>query len=240
MRTLKQVATNMADAFTRFGLWKGGGSGGNGQVTYGGIDTSNVIYELTSSVEGTEWVATEDCYFIGTLVGGNNKASTFYIDDVVVGSQYSSSTIITANFPILLLKGQKVKCKAMDSNYIRTVKFYGVKKSENILDEYSTEEKVVGKWIDGKPIYEKVINGTMIGSPANWADFYDCANLNIDNMICIKGFFNYDNERNIYIDSRYSSFSYVYNTKFIQYYNTELTQHNFETTLIIQYTKTTD
>ena len=26
MRTLKQVATNMAEAFTRFGLWKGGGS----------------------------------------------------------------------------------------------------------------------------------------------------------------------------------------------------------------------
>ena len=29
MRTLKQVAINMADAFTRFGLWKGGGSGGS-------------------------------------------------------------------------------------------------------------------------------------------------------------------------------------------------------------------
>ena len=24
--------------------------------------------------------------------------------------------------------------------------------------EYSTDEKIVGKWIDGKPIYEKVIN----------------------------------------------------------------------------------
>ena len=36
MRTLKQVATNMADAFTRFGLWKGGGSGGsflNAEIT---------------------------------------------------------------------------------------------------------------------------------------------------------------------------------------------------------------
>lgn len=26
--------------------------------------------------------------------------------------------------------------------------------------EYSTEEKVVGKWIDGKPLYEKTINYT--------------------------------------------------------------------------------
>ncbi len=80
----------------------------------------------------------------------------------------------------------------------------------------------------------------MTGSPSDWTNFYDCSNLNIDNMISIKGFFNYNNERNIYIDSRYTSFSYVYNTKFIQYYNTGLGQYNFETTLIIQYTKTTD
>ena len=106
--------------------------------------------------------------------------------------------------------------------------------------EYSEEEKVIGKWIDGKPIYEKVISGTMIGSPADWTNFYDCSSLNIDNMISIKGFFNYNNERNIYIDSRYSAFSYAYNTKFIQYYNTEFPSRNYDTTLIIQYTKTTD
>ena len=105
---------------------------------------------------------------------------------------------------------------------------------------YSTEEQIIGTWINGKPLYEKVINGTMTGSPSDWTNFYDCSNLNIDNMISIKGFFNYNNERNIYIDSRYTSFSYVYNTKFIQYYNTGLGQYNFETTLIIQYTKTTD
>lgn len=29
--------------------------------------------------------------------------------------------------------------------------------------EYSTEEKVVGKWIDGKPIYERVITKTASG-----------------------------------------------------------------------------
>lgn len=30
--------------------------------------------------------------------------------------------------------------------------------NENMLNEYSLEEKVVGKWIDGKPLYRKVIN----------------------------------------------------------------------------------
>ena len=31
-------------------------------------------------------------------------------------------------------------------------------------DNYSTEEKVVGTWIDGKPLYQKVVSGTMISS----------------------------------------------------------------------------
>lgn len=30
----------------------------------------------------------------------------------------------------------------------------------NNLNEYSTDEQVIGKWIDGKPIYRKVINTT--------------------------------------------------------------------------------
>ena len=119
MRTLKQVATNMADAFTRFGLWKGGGSGG-----------SSALSEMT------------DVTF-----------TNLQANDVL---KYNGSVWVN------------------DDN----------------LHEYSTEEKVVGKWIDGKPIYEKVINGTIIGSPADWTNFYDCTNLNIDNMINIKGFFN--------------------------------------------------
>ena len=35
------------------------------------------------------------------------------------------------------------------------------------LDNYSTTEKVVGTWIDGKPLYEKVISATM---PATSSD----------------------------------------------------------------------
>lgn len=31
-------------------------------------------------------------------------------------------------------------------------------------DVYSTEEKVVGEWIDGKPIYRKVVKGTLVSN----------------------------------------------------------------------------
>lgn len=86
MRTLKQVAINMADAFTRFGLWKGGGSGGSSaladmtDVTFSNLQANDIL-----KYNGNVWVNVDD------------------------------------------------------------------------LHEYSTEEKIVGKWIDGKYIYEKVI-----------------------------------------------------------------------------------
>ena len=129
-------------------------SGGSSQIVYGGIDTSNVIYELTSSVEGTEWVATEDCYFIGEFVS-TGGAAYLLIDGVQVSYNYVTTTSSVC-FPIFILKGQTIKYFGNDV-HVRTAKIYGVKKSENILHEYSTEEKVVGTWIDGKPIYEKTI-----------------------------------------------------------------------------------
>ena len=57
MRTLKQVATNMADAFTRFGLWKGGGSGGSSalsemtDVTFTNLQPNDVL-----TYNGSKWV----------------------------------------------------------------------------------------------------------------------------------------------------------------------------------------
>lgn len=45
------------------------------------------------------------------------------------------------------------------------------------MQEYSTEEKVVGKWIDNKPVYERVISKALNGSanldiPTGNVDFY--------------------------------------------------------------------
>lgn len=216
--------------------------GGSSQIAYGGIDTSNVIYELTSSVEGTEWVATEDCYFIGSLVGGDNSASTYYIDGVVVGSQYSSSTIISCYFPILLLKGQTVKCKAMNSNYIRTVKFYGVKKSENILHEYSTEEKVVGKWVDGKPLYEKTVyfgSGTLSNKAS-----VSFENMNIDKIMVISGTFEDTIEGQLSIpvslDGTFYVGFYCNRRAILLTFNGAFNGRISNAYAIIQYTKTTD
>ena len=68
-------------------------------------------------------MATEDCYFIGEFIGGNNNSSNFFIDGISIITNYSNSVIISNYFPILVLQGQTVKYKAMSSDFIRTGKF---------------------------------------------------------------------------------------------------------------------
>lgn len=51
---------------------------------------------------------------------------------------------------------------------------------------YSTTEQVVGTWIDGKPIYRKVINKTTAISANNWTPFYYSTDLGISNIDFIR------------------------------------------------------
>lgn len=37
-------------------------------------------------------------------------------------------------------------------------------------NDYSTEEQVIGKWIDGKPLYRKTITGTTPATAETWGD----------------------------------------------------------------------
>ena len=64
--------------------------------------------------------------------------------------------------------------------------YYMVRQNTNYLQPsiYSDEEKIIGCWIDGKPIYEKVITVTSsfsVGS--SWTKFYNVSSLNIENVI---------------------------------------------------------
>ncbi len=56
--------------------------------------------------------------------------------------------------------------------------------SENV---YSTEETVCGTWIDGKPIYRKVITGKLANDSGNSIVFASVPELRIDQLINLHG-----------------------------------------------------
>lgn len=110
-------------------------------------------------------------------------------------------------------------------------------------NDYSTDEQVVGTWIDGKPLYQKTISGTLL-SETN----IDLTSLNIDYIQIVSG----DLERNagsagiIHYPISAMDGSVAFVTKY--YENTKILRITYNLpgesggnyNLTIQYTKTTD
>lgn len=196
MRTLKQVATNMADAFTRFGLWKGGGSGGSGGCN-SMVDFDNVITTI-SGAKRIEYTAQENCYlYKQTVSTGSNGNEKITINGNTIGWTIYTDGYTIGGYALIPLKKDDTIIIENSSNLSwvwQPVTIYGVVK-ENYLHEYSTEEKVVGKWIDGKDIYEKVIETGYL--PNNSSINISVENLNIDNVIELRGMCYTDDKKNI-------------------------------------------
>lgn len=173
MRILKQMAIDMANAFTRFNLWKSSGGGSGGSTT---------LADLT---------------------------------DVALTQQ--------------LVKGDILEYDG--SKWVNGVAESGA------LHEYSTEEKVVGKWIDGKPIYEKVIEIGNVSANANPTIRIE----NLEYIISYRGFCNISNYDRYFpfYQYQYSNYCYINDYK---NGNISIINNNGMANLVIifQYTKTTD
>ena len=73
---------------------------------------------------------------------------------------------------------------------------YGINKLKSIVGEYmefSYDEKVVGKWVDEKTVYQKVVEITGPSKTGNWEIVLNVSDLNIDTMIDIYGMTNVTN-----------------------------------------------
>ena len=156
---LKQKLIDIANGFTKYGLWKGGGSGGSSalsemtDVTFTNLQRNDVL-----KYNGIVWVNDDD------------------------------------------------------------------------LHEYSTEEKIVGKWIDGKPIYEKTFTGLSFSlNYVGWRPIINISNNN--NIICGFGLDNYN-------QLFYPTALGHVNEEVDWYQSNSL--GNIISTITVQYTKTTD
>lgn len=119
------------------------------------INTENVIVPVTRiSSSGLSYTATEDCLVYVYLWGGNN--TKIKINDVEVGANFSSDKDV---YLIPLKKGQTLTTTS--GNDYNTYTVYGIQtgtthsKFQPVI--YSEEEREIGVWTDGKPLYQKTV-----------------------------------------------------------------------------------
>lgn len=201
------------------------------------VDTSRIIYSHGDTTTPTSWVATEDGWMVIQLMSANKTGAQVSVNGGLVASNATDNWV---GFPILLNKGDVVTYRASDSARHYAVTVYGLKKTGITVqaeENYSTEEQVIGTWIDGKPLYRKVLNvGHNI--PIN----HSVAELNINKCIKCDGFSaNYGNLPNI---TQYTDYTttlvYSASSKTIQVRKGNYVTIDDDIFVIIEYTKTTD
>lgn len=101
------------------------------------------------------------------------------------------------------------------------------------VDKYSTNEIRVGTWIDGKPLYRRVVLGTLVDGDLA----VNLTSSNIYEVIKVDGFCGNQRPLNFYFSG------YSVSTRFSDGYmyifaSTPYANENFK--MIIEYTKTTD
>ena len=158
------------------------------------VDTDNVIQSATSIPNGTStYTATEDCIvayqLVATASGCNIQIDNCIIDGLLTGSNYN---VVSGN--AYLKKGQVIKFVQTSSD-AGTYTVYGIQtgtthsKFQPVI--YSTTEREIGVWTDGKPLYQKTYVKNNVGSNNEIVD----ANMTLSN-ISLVGFINNGIEMN--------------------------------------------
>ena len=112
-------------------------------------------------------------------------------------------------------------------------------------DKYSTEEIKIGTWIDGKPLYRKVVNFTipaLSSSSAYLTNIVDLSAYNIDELTRINSIATISGHKVPFshFDGANSGICYDTNTKNIKFCNLVPSWVGCQAFAIIEYTKTTD
>lgn len=136
------------------------GGGGDTVNVYGTfIDTNNIIQSSTAFQSTMSYTATEDCYITFYLVGNNNSSAQILIDNNWIASNYYDGTYGNG-IGFYLKNGQTISVSGTASNIDSAYMVYGIQQGSNVIglgDCYSTSEREVGCWTDGKPLYQKTL-----------------------------------------------------------------------------------
>ena len=104
-------------------------------------------------------------------------------------------------------------------------------------DLYSTDEKMIGRWIDGKPIYQKTVSGTngAVNTDANIADIAD-----VDTVVSLDGICTNYAGTGITMGIPSDTLFVKYQNGKVMTYTSNSSYANKPCIITIKYTKTTD
>ena len=249
--------------------------GGNGTTTFAVPDLRGEFLRGTGTATrntgsgantGIHQDGTEIPYFwsLGTndggnlLVGAGNGVNSVTIknldkNNIGNGNKYIRSNIIvndtiefTQTYTSRPTNTSVLYCIKYEPTYYMTVGEYTVQGFE----DYSEEEKIIGRWIDGRPIYRSIIITNLPSTTTDGADSYvDYPfDANIKLVTNIKATYT-DNNVNCWTDSYnqgtanihlYCSLYYNLLGKFIRINNSTVNWNNALAYIVIEYTKYTD
>jgi hypothetical protein len=122
------------------------------------MDANNTIKALTEFKSSMSYEATEDCFVMIYIVFGSN--SMIKIDNKPVANYDGNGDFGISN-TFYVKAGQTISVSGASASYNSYYIVYGIQQGtiEGKLQPviYSTEEREVGVWTDGKPLYEKTI-----------------------------------------------------------------------------------
>ena len=154
--------------------------GAKGEYNYYGgfIDTNKVIQNRIIFHSETSYTATENCAVIWSVANGTSTSMNVLIDGVLVAGMYADTIAQPTNF-IFLKKNQIITFKPSYSSGDSSYAVYGIMyDNEKVIEGegveiYSEDEYIVGKWIDGKKLYQKTYHlaqAITIAGGGTWTD----------------------------------------------------------------------
>ena len=193
------------------------GSDNNFGARYANTNTSSEIVHEYKNFDSTNGVAS-------TLKYNTSTSNTVAVPDSTYTSRPTNTSVLY--------------CIKYEPTYYMTVGEYTVQG----FKDYSEEEKIIGKWIDGRPLYQKTVDCGLL--PNNTQKQVTCEIENLKQIVSLSGIANHINKK------EYKHLPYVHNyttynilTEYRENYiliNTTYDFSNYNGYVTIRYTKTTD
>ena len=200
---------------------------------------ANTSFKFEQDTESTEWVInhnlnTQDLFVIVYDSDGNK--------------QIESEIQFQSDNEIKLIFSEPISGKALlfgASVISSPSNIYTKEEIDELLKNieiYSTDEKIIGTWIDGKPVYRKCFSGLKTPSSYNnKIDIINTSDMNIDKLITLYGFCHLSSKMTANIPSSACQVGLNDDTGNIYMYILAQSWCNSDIiSLIVEYTKTTD